>query len=100
MDHPHVCHKEGEIAKLSERINGALRRIDEQREIATGITKLATSVEVMATEMTTVKGDLKEVKSDVEELKAKPGKRWDLIIGTIATGLVSAGLGFILSKIL
>ena len=90
---------ERRLAAQEEQIKGALKRIDEQSALTESVHKLATSVELLTQKQTTIGEKVDLISKDVEDLKQKPVKKWDDIVKTVVTVLLTAGITFILARV-
>jgi len=80
---------EGRITAVEQSAKQAHKRIDD-------VDKLTESVYTLATETRLMREDLSEMKCRVDTIEQKPGKRWDVILTTVITAVVSYALGYIL----
>ena len=87
----HDLNVEKSIAALTEQMKAAFRRIDEQKELTETVHKMAVSMEYMAQEQA-------RQRKKLEELEAKPGRRWETVVGQLISLGVAAGGGFFLSR--
>lgn len=90
--------KEGQ-ARMSEQIKGALKRIDEQKQLTESVHKLATSVEILANSQRQMEKTVDGLSADIEEIKRKPAKRFDDAVGTVIAIVLTAIVTYVLSKI-
>ena len=84
--------------KLEHRLTEAETRIailEKQQadygELVKAVTKLAEREKV-------VESDVKEIKNEVKNINSRPAKRWELIVTTVITVVVTALLTYFLSK--
>lgn len=84
--------------KLEHRLTEAETRIailEKQQadygELVKAVTKLAEREKV-------VESDVKEIKNEVKSINSRPAKRWELIVTTVITVVVTALLTYFLSK--
>ena len=64
------------------------------------IEKLVESVHTIANEIKHMREDLNDVKERVDIIEEKPAKRWDLVVTTVVTALVSGLFGMLLSNLI
>ena len=76
-----------EQAKMGERIDGALKRIDEQKQLSESVHTLALSVRDLTNVQKNTSDAMKKLRDDVDELKEKPAKRWESIVGAILAAI-------------
>jgi hypothetical protein len=120
MENNAHCKKEGDIAALKSDIKTIFKRMDEQLTITKAVYDLTAEIRVMNSRLETIESgqrQLKEdvdsvkvidsrlatiekgqimIKEDVEEMKAKPGKRWDSMVGAIIAAVVSLIVGTVI----
>ena len=84
--------------KLEHRLTEAETRIailEKQQadygELVKAVTKLAEREKV-------VESDVKEIKNEVKSINSRPAKRWELIVSTVITVVVTALLTYFLSR--
>lgn len=80
------------ITAAEQAVKAAQHQIDEMKELINSIHELASEVRYMRT-------DINKMQTDIDEIKAKPTKRYELIVTTIITALLSGGIGFVISSI-
>lgn len=88
-----------EQARLGEQIKGALKRIDEQKELTESVHKLATSVELLAASQKAMEHKVDDLAGDVDEMKQKPAKKWDNAVELVFTMILTAVVTFFLTRI-
>ena len=111
------CIKEGDIAALHADIKGIFKRMDEQLTISKAVYDLVAEIKVMNIELKNLntriealegtqketkmdlKKDIEGIKSEVEELKAQPGRKWNSVISTVITALVSGLIAYLLFRL-
>ena len=89
---------EHRLTAVEDRSRSNSHRIDDLERRQDNLDDLVSTVKVLAVREENVESDVKEIKSDVKILTNKPGKRWEKIVETIITVVVSAFVGFILAK--
>ena len=89
---------EHRLTVVEDRSRSNSHRIDDIEKRQDNLDDLVSTVKVLAVREENVESDVKEIKSDVKTLTDKPGKRWEQIVSTIITVVVSAFVGFILAK--
>ena len=87
------------LAAVEQRSKSNSHRLDALEKQTQAVSELATSVAVMAQKVETTGDKVDGLCTDVQELKAKPGKRWEQIVTTALTVIVSAVIGYILARI-
>lgn len=86
-------------AKMEEQIKGALKRIDEQKQLAESVQTLAFTVRDLANEQKSTGKAVSSLRADVDEIKERPAKRWDGATTVAITAFVTAVITYILSRI-
>lgn len=77
----------------TKRLNEVEKKLEDNSEILANIARITQRQEDMD-------ADLKEIKDDVKLLTDKPGQRWELIITTAITGIVSAIVAALIAVII
>lgn len=90
---------EHRLTALESRSKSNQYRLDEMEKRQADLEELTSTVKVLVVREENVENDVKEIKNDVKTLTSKPGQRWEKVVETIATIVVSALVGFILAKI-
>lgn len=85
-------------ATMSEKLTGALRRLDDQSKLTQSVNQLAMSVEVLANSLKSTNEKVDTLTKDMEVIKNRPAKREDTVVTLIITAVVSAFVGYILSN--
>nr|DAH37281.1 MAG TPA: Hemolysin [Caudoviricetes sp.]DAZ34685.1 MAG TPA: hemolysin [Caudoviricetes sp.] len=88
-----VREYEHRISAVEQSIKSAHHRIND-------IEKLVESVHTIANEIKHMREDLNDVKERVDIIEEKPAKRWDLVVTTVVTALVSGLFGMLLSNLI
>ena len=87
------------LAAVEQRSKSNSHRLDALEKQTQAVSELATSVAVMAQKVEDTGDKVDGLCTDVQELKAKPGKRWEQIVTTALTVIVSAVIGYFLARI-
>ena len=77
------------VAHIEESVKSAHKRIDGMETLTKSVYELAASIKAMQHDITDMSGRLKTIEE-------KPGKRWDLVITALITGVVGALIGHML----
>ncbi|GFN34648.1 hypothetical protein [Tepidimicrobium xylanilyticum] len=86
---------ENRLKALEDRVEKVEKKITNiEKEMA----KSTTEISVIFKMLNEIEADTKTITSDLQELKLKPAKRWDSIVGTIITVVVSTIIGYFLAK--
>lgn len=88
------------LAKVTESVSTAHKRIDRLEKKVDDLTALNMAVASLQTETKDIKNDVGEIKDSLKQVTARPAKWWDKIvaaaIGACASGIVAAILATIL----
>ena len=90
---------EHRLTAVEDRSKSNQHRLDLMEKRQDDLEELTSTVKVLAVREENVENDVKEIKNDVKKLTSKPGQRWEKVVETIITIVVSALVGFILAKI-
>lgn len=88
------------IAETDSRSRSNAHRLDKMEKRQDNLDKLVTAVAGMQKDLEHTQGDIKEIKGDVKAMMETPKKRWDTVVSTILTAIVSAIIGAALALIL
>ena len=88
------------IAETESRSRSNAHRLDKMEKRQDNLDKLVTAVAGMQKDLEHTQGDVKEIKGDVKAMMETPKKRWDTVVSTILTAIVSAIIGAALALIL
>ena len=80
------------IARQEEQIKGLARRMDNLESLTASVNALAISVERLTNQQAATENQITTLTGDVTELKEKPAKRWDMVIASVISALVGAGI--------
>lgn len=90
---------EHRLTEVEDRSKSNQHRLDEMEKRQADLEELTSTVKVLAVREEIVENTVKKIDSKVETLTGKPGQRWEKVVETIITIVVSAFVGFILAKI-
>lgn len=91
---------ENRLTKLEEALDYIGEDIEEIKETQSKIENLAMSVNTLAIQVKRLVDDMCGVINRVAMLEAKPGKRWDGLVGTLITALAAGLAGYALTKLM
>lgn len=80
------------LTQHTEQIRALMERMGNLEKLTDSVNKLAISLERVTGKLTATEERVKLIADDVDEIKDKPGKRWDLVIAALISGLVGAGI--------
>lgn len=80
------------IARQEEQIKGLARRMDNLESLTASVNALAISVERLTNQQAATENQITTLTGDVTELKEKPAKRWDMVIASVISALIGAGI--------
>ena len=98
---------EGEIKEIWERltageasIKSAHKRIDALEKIANSVSDLAISTNKIALETKALREDVISANEKIEHLEERPAKRYEAIVKTAITALISGIVGYFLNALM
>lgn len=86
------------VTRHTEQIKTCFNQIEEAKSMAESVHKLTTTVEILAREQQLANKKMDKMTSDMEEIKGKPAKRWDSVVSTIITVILTAVVTYFLTK--
>lgn len=87
------------LAALEQRSKSNSHRLEALEKQTKAVNDLATSVAVMAQKVEDTGGKVDGLCTEMQELKAKPAKRWESIVTTALTVIVSAVIGYFMARL-
>ena len=78
------------VAHIEESVKSAHKRID-------GIEALTKSVYELASSIKNLQHDVTDMSSRLKVIEGRPAKRWDLVVTTVITALVSATVTYFIA---
>lgn len=84
------------IRELAERVRGVEEQAKSAHKRIDDVEKLTESVYTLANETKRMREDLGDIKGRVDNIEQKPARRWELVVATVITAVVSYALGYIL----
>lgn len=91
-----VMELEKESAAIHEQTKTIFSRLDKQDAIIESLRALTSTIGTLADSQARIEKKINNITTDVDELKAKPGKRWDAVVGYVLAAVVSGVIGFML----
>ena len=91
-----VVELERETAAQHERLKSVFSRLDKQDAIIESLRALTSTIGTLADSQARIEKKINNITADVDEMKAKPGKRWDAVVGYVLAAVVSGVIGFML----
>lgn len=85
-----------ELTRHSERIENLSKRMNDLEKLTESVQSMAISLERVTNKLTATEERVNHIANDVDQIKEKPAKRWDLIITTVISGLVGAGIALLI----
>jgi len=95
MDNNHLER----LVEIEQRSKSNTKRIDNLEGKVDDIHELTISVKELALETKAMREDLNKIDNRVLAIESKPAKKWDSVVSTIVTIVISAIVGFVLAKI-
>ena len=85
-----------ELTRHTEQIKNLSQRMGDLEKLTESVQKMAISLERVTNKLTATEERVNHIADDVDLIKEKPAKRWDLIITTVISGLVGAGIALLI----
>lgn len=89
---------EHRLTCVEDRSNSNTHRLNDLEKRQDNLEELVASVKLLAFREEKVERTVEEIKIDVEAIKNKPSKRWEKVVETAITVIVSALIGFVIAK--
>ena len=86
------------LARVEESAKQAHKRLDSQERKIENIYELTNSVKEIATEMKAMREDVNKIDVRVNAIEEKPAKKYDNIIATVISCIVTAMVTYFLVK--
>lgn len=84
------------LTRHTEQIKTLFERLGNLEKLTESVNKMAISLERVTNKLTATEERVNHIADDVDEIKDKPAKRWDLIVTTVISGLVGAGIALLI----
>lgn len=84
-----------ELTRHTEQIKTLFERMGNLEKLTDSVNKIALSLERVTGKLTATEERVNHIADDVDEIRDKPGKRWDLVVAALISGLVGAGIALI-----
>ncbi len=78
------------IAEINQRSMSNSHRLDDLESSNKLMMELCSNIKLLAQRQELLTEEIKDLKKDIIGIKEKPAKRWDLIVSTIITVVVTA----------
>lgn len=88
-----------ETAALHEQNKTIFTRLDKQDAIIESLRAMTSTIGTLADSQARVEKKVNAVKDDVDELKAKPGKRWESVIGYALSAIVGGAIAWVMTRL-
>ena len=85
------------ITECEQRAKSNSKRLDDVEKHVDGMNDLISAVHDVATEVKYMRQDIDKLNMKVEVIENKPVKRWETIVTTALTVIVSAAVGFFIA---
>lgn len=92
--------------KISERLGILETKVEnmesEIRDLKTLINEIhemSLNIVLMTEQIKNINNDVKDLKADVSEMQEQPASKWELIVKTVITGIVSAIVAYIVAML-
>lgn len=94
-----VMDLEKETAALHEQNKTIFTRLDKQDAIIESLRAMTSTLGTLVDSQSRMEKKVNAVKDDVDELKAKPGKRWESVIGYALSAIVGGAIAWIMTRL-
>lgn len=94
-----VMELEKDSAAQHEQLKSVFSRLDKQDAIIESLRALTSTIGTLADSQARIEKKINNITADVDEMKAKPGKRWDAVVGYVLAAFVSGVAGFVLAAL-
>lgn len=84
--------------RMDEQIKTLFKSVESISGLTETVQKLAVSVERLTLTLKGTEEKVTDIKSDIDEIKEKPGKRWESMVTTILTIIITACATYFLTK--
>ena len=84
------------LTRHTEQVKTLFERLGNLEKLTESVNKMAISLERVTNKLTATEERVNHIADDVDEIKDKPAKRWDLIVTTVISGLVGAGIALLI----
>ena len=84
------------IVELTERVKNTENQVQDLKEKLEIITKLENKITKLSVQIDTITAKIGVLEKSVNEVINKPAKRWDMLITTVCTSLLSGIIGIVL----
>lgn len=86
---------EAAMARMETKIEDLTRRMDSLEKLTDSVNKLALSCEKLSSKLESTDEQLGIISGKVSSIEQRPGKRWDMVIAALISGLIGAIIGHI-----
>jgi len=87
------------LVETTDRSKSNTKRLDNLEPKVDDIHELTISVKELAMQIKAMREDINKIDNRVLAIESKPIKRWDSVVNTIITVIVSAIVGYALAKV-
>ena len=89
---------EERMKRIDDEQHRQNKRLDKLEDIADKLTELTTSVKTMAESMSAMKDEQKKQGNRLEKIEEAPADKWNTLVKTVLTVLITAAVTWFLSK--
>lgn len=93
-----VSRLDTDAKRLQDEDHRLNKRIEKLEDTVSKIEGLAIAIEKMTVNIKILTTELKSQGERLEQIEAKPGNRWEALVGDIIKLIVAAAVGFALAK--
>jgi archaellum component FlaC len=84
---------------LETKVENMENEIKDLKSLISEIHEMSLNIVLMTEQIKCMNGDISGLKDDVQKIQEAPAGKWDLIVKTIITGIVSAVVAYIITMI-
>lgn len=86
------------LTSHTEQLKTLYQRMGNLEKLTESVNKMAIALERVTGQLTATEQRVEHIEGDVDEIRSKPAKRWDLIVTTVISALVGAGIALLLKQ--
>ena len=86
------------VAKIEEKMDGTLKRMDEQQQLSKTIYENSSAFKLLGAQIEHILTGQTYLRQELDEIRMKPAKRWDSIIDKIILMIVTTAVGYLFAR--
>lgn len=95
-----MTDEEKTLVELEQRCKSNSRRLDEMEGTVKDIHEMSAAIKMMGQSIQRLTEEIREQGARVKNLEAIPAGRWEMMVKTVLTAILSAGVGAMLAVVL